>query len=163
MANNKFKITRQLGAVGKLFSIIPDTTAIINKAMDNGRPIIEKHMEQRQEKKKSLVKIDNVIDLPIDEARTFLESKGFIVSTILAKPNKKLSQSRPNEVVKMFPKPGKQSKGSLVKLFYVNDDIIETSRELIREETRRKEEINHSINESIKNIKNIIPFEKLKK
>lgn len=51
MPKTKLKLSRKLGSVGRLFSIIPDTTAIINKTIDNSRPIIEKHMDQRHENK----------------------------------------------------------------------------------------------------------------
>ncbi|GAA0053791.1 hypothetical protein ScFU53_07250 [Streptococcus canis] len=44
------KIIKAFGAVGKLISIIPDTTEIIGKTIDNSRPIIEKRMEPKHER-----------------------------------------------------------------------------------------------------------------
>ncbi|WP_422802289.1 PASTA domain-containing protein [Streptococcus thoraltensis] len=162
MVKTKLKMPRKLGSVGRLFSIIPDTTAIISKTIENGRPIIEKHMEQRHERQMSLVKIDNVVNLTLDEARQHLENQGFVVSSIPAKPAKKYARARENEVVQMFPKSGKQPKGYLVKLYYVNLDIINASQELIDEETRRTVERNQAISDTFENVKNVIPFNRKK-
>ncbi|MFU2181785.1 PASTA domain-containing protein [Streptococcus hyovaginalis] len=163
MPKTKLKLSRKLGSVGRLFSIIPDTTAIINKTIDNSRPIIEKHMDQRHEKQMSLIKIDNVVNLPLEEAKEHLERQGFVVSAILAKPSKKLAQVHLNEVVQMIPKSGKHLKGSLVKLYYVDLDVINASQELIDEETRRIVERNQTISDSFESVKNVIPFRHKKK
>ncbi|MDY3024573.1 PASTA domain-containing protein [Streptococcus hyovaginalis] len=163
MPKTKLKLSRKLGSVGRLFSIIPDTTAIINKTIDNSRPIIEKHMDQRHEKQMSLIKIDNVVNLPLEEAKEHLERQGFVVSAILAKPSKKLAQVHLNEVVHMIPKSGKHLKGSLVKLYYVDLDVINASQELIDEETRRIVERNQTIADSFESVKNVIPFRHKKK
>ncbi len=163
MPKTKLKLSRKLGPIGRLFSIIPDTTAIINKTIDNSRPIIEKHMDQRHEKQMSLIKIDNVVNLPLEEAKEHLERQGFVVSAILAKPSKKLAQVRLNEVVQMFPKSGKHLKGSLIKLYYVDLDVINASQELIDEETRRIVERNQTIADSFESVKNVIPFRHQKK
>lgn len=39
------KFSKSLGAFGKIISVIPDTTELIGKGMDNTRPIIEKYMD----------------------------------------------------------------------------------------------------------------------
>lgn len=44
------RIRKALGVVGKLMSIVPDTTEIIGKTIDNSRPIIEKRMEQNMKR-----------------------------------------------------------------------------------------------------------------
>ncbi|WP_218654337.1 PASTA domain-containing protein, partial [Streptococcus pluranimalium] len=107
MPKTKLKLSRKLGTLGRLFSIIPDTTAIIGKTIENSRPIIEKHMDQRHERQMTLVKIDNVVNLPLEEARQHLKNQGFTVSSIPAKPAKKYATARENEVVQMSPKSGK--------------------------------------------------------
>ena len=43
MAKTSKKLTKSLGPIGKLISIIPDTTELIGKAIDNSRPINEKN------------------------------------------------------------------------------------------------------------------------
>jgi len=47
------------------------------------------------------------------------------------KPNKKYRQetTRDNEVVDMIPKAGKFDKGSLIKLYYINQEIIDASNQ----------------------------------
>lgn len=67
------RFTKSLGTFGKMISIIPDTTELIGKAMDNTRPIVEKHMEQRQQKQENLRIIDDVINLSVDDAKAHLE------------------------------------------------------------------------------------------
>lgn len=163
MPKSKLNLSRKLGSVGKLFSIIPDTTAIIGKAIENGRPIIEKHMEQRYEKQLSLARVDNVVNLPRAEAHRHLENLGFVVADVLAKPSKKYASAQKDEVVQMTPKSGKYPKGSLIKLYYVDLNVIKASQELIDEETRRTVERHQSIADSIETVKNVIPFPKLKK
>lgn len=54
MAKTSKKLTKSLGPIGKLISIIPDTTELIGKAIDNSRPIIEKELDRRHEKKTDL-------------------------------------------------------------------------------------------------------------
>ncbi|MGQ9412587.1 PASTA domain-containing protein [Streptococcus pluranimalium] len=165
MPQTKLKLSRKLGALGRLFSIIPDTTAIIGKTIENSRPIIEKHMDQRHERQMTSVKIDNVVNLPLEEARQHLKNQGFTVSSIPAKPAKpakKYATARENEVVQMSPKSGKHLKGSLVKLYYVDLDIIAASQELIDDETRRTVERNQTISDTFENVKNVIPFSKKK-
>ena len=163
MPKTKLKLSRKLGTIGRLFSIIPDTTAIIGKTIENSRPIIEKHMDQRHERQMTLVKIDNVVNLPLEEARQHLKNQGFTVSSIPAKPAKKYATARENEVVQMSPKSGKHLKGSLVKLYYVDLEIIAASQELIDDETRRTVERNQTISDTFENVKNVIPFSKIKK
>ncbi|HHH5009389.1 TPA: hypothetical protein ACP0RR_000117 [Streptococcus pyogenes] len=72
------RIRKALGVVGKLMSIVPDTTEIIGKTIDNSRPIIEKRMEQKHEKEMQLRTIDDVINLPVDQAQAHLEQLGFL-------------------------------------------------------------------------------------
>ncbi|MGI1782505.1 PASTA domain-containing protein, partial [Streptococcus uberis] len=76
------KFSKSLGAFGKIISVIPDTTELIGKGMDNTRPIIEKYMDQRQARQESLRTVDDVINLPLDQAKEHLEKQGFVVASI---------------------------------------------------------------------------------
>lgn len=129
------RIRKALGVVGKLMSIVPDTTEIIGKTIDNSRPIIEKRMEQKHEKEMQLRTIDDVINLPVDQAQAHLEQLGFVVATIPAKPHKKWLHSNLNEVVAMSPKSGKYKIGSLIKLYYITVDVLEKSQDLLDKKT----------------------------
>lgn len=46
------RIRKALGVVGKLMSIVPDTTEIIGKTIDNSRPIISKNVWNKNMKKR---------------------------------------------------------------------------------------------------------------
>ncbi|AGM98801.1 PASTA domain-containing protein [Streptococcus iniae] len=153
------RFTKSLGTFGKMISIIPDTTELIGKAMDNTRPIVEKHMEQRQQKQENLRIIDDVINLSVDDAKAHLEKIGFVVATIPAKPNKIWLSNSLNEVVSMSPRGGKRELGSLVKLYYINLDVLEKSQELRDQDTLRTVEFNQKVADAFDTVKHLkIPF-----
>lgn len=83
-------------------------------------------------KEMQLRTIDDVINLPVDQAQAHLEQLGFVVATIPAKPHKKWLHSNLNEVVAMSPKSGKYKIGSLIKLYYITVDVLEKKSRLIR-------------------------------
>ncbi|MGT2887340.1 PASTA domain-containing protein [Streptococcus didelphis] len=157
----KIKLRRSFGTLGKLFTIIPDTTELIGKGMENTRPIIEKYMDQRQKRLEGLKTIDDVINLPVDDAEAHLEKQGFVVATIPAKPNKKWLEAGLNEVVSMSPRAGKHKIGSLIKLYYVNLDVLEKSQSLLEEDNLKIVERNQKISDTLDTVKHIkIPFGK---
>ncbi|HGI4296004.1 TPA: PASTA domain-containing protein [Streptococcus agalactiae] len=131
MAKTSKKLTKSLGPIGKLISIIPDTTELIGKAIDNSRPIIEKELDRRHEKKQTYTQLDNVVHLDINDAQVYLEQRHFNVSRIVAEPNSKWTTLHPNQVVNMSPKAGRVRIGSLVKLYYITEDILEESKTLL--------------------------------
>ncbi|AUP34815.1 hypothetical protein SaSA346_0836 [Streptococcus agalactiae] len=129
MAKTSKKLTKSLGPIGKLISIIPDTTELIGKAIDNSRPIIEKELDRRHEKKKqTYTQLDNVVHLDINDAQVYLEQRHFNVSRIVAEPNSKWATLHPNQVVNMSPKAGRVRIGSLVKLYYITIEINKHDR-----------------------------------
>lgn len=134
------KLKKVFGSVGKLISIIPDTTELIGKTIENTRPIIEKELDRRHTYKNSLVRLDNVIHLNIDEAKEFLEHKGFKVVTVLAQPSTKYIDYERHQVVKMVPTSGKYTENTLVKLYYINDTILAKSHDLSLEKQIKKQE-----------------------
>lgn len=117
--------------LNKLVDIIPDTTKIIGDTVQAAAPIVDKALDRQHEKNLSQIQVPNVIDLDAEEAKRHLEEIGFRVTLTLVKPNKKYSQetTRDNEVVDMIPKAGKLDKGSLIKLYYINQEIIDASNQ----------------------------------
>ena len=117
--------------LNKLVDIIPDTTKIIGDTVQATAPIVDKALDRQHEKNLSQIQVPNVIDLDVEEAKRHLEETGFRVTLTLVKPNKKYRQetTRDNEVVDMIPKAGKFDKGSLVKLYYINQEIIDASNQ----------------------------------
>ncbi|MGT2932697.1 PASTA domain-containing protein [Streptococcus catagoni] len=157
----KGRLIKSLGALGKMIAIIPDTTELISKGMDNTRPIVEKFIDQRQERHKHLRSVDNVINLAVIEAKEHLEKQGFVVATIPARADKKYVTSTLNEVVAMSPRGGKRNVGSLIKLYYINLDVLEKSQKLLEEHNLKAVERNQKISDSLENLKHIkIPFGK---
>lgn len=155
------KFSKSLGVFGKIISIIPDTTEIIGKGLDNGRPIVEKYMDQKQAREEKLKSLDNVINLPVEEARQHLEKQGFVVATIPVRPDKKWLKASLDEVVIMSPRSGKLPVGSLVKLYYVTYDVLEKSQEILDQENLRIVERNQKIADTLETVKHIkMPFGK---
>ena len=117
--------------LNKLVDIIPDTTKIIGDTVQAAAPIVDKALDRQHEKNLSQIQVPNVIDLDAEEAKRHLEEIGFRVTLTLVKPNKKYRQetTRDNEVVDMIPKAGKFDKGSLIKLYYINQEIIDASNQ----------------------------------
>ena len=117
--------------LNKLVDIIPDTTKIIGDTVQATVPILDKALDRQHEKNLSQIQVPNVIDLDVEEAKRHLEEIGFRVTLTLVKPNKKYRQetTRDNEVVAMIPKAGKFDKGSLIKLYYINQEIIDASNQ----------------------------------
>ncbi len=117
--------------LNKLVDIIPDTTKIIGDTVQAAAPIVDKALDRQHEKNLSQIQVPNVIDLDVEEAKRHLEEIGFRVTLTLVKPNKKYRQetTRDNEVVDMIPKAGKFDKGSLIKLYYINQEIIDASNQ----------------------------------
>ncbi|MGG8342803.1 PASTA domain-containing protein [Streptococcus uberis] len=155
------KFSKSLGAFGKIISVIPDTTELIGKGMDNTRPIIEKYMDQKQAREEKLKSLDNVINLPVEEARQHLEKQGFVVATIPVRPDKKWLKASLDEVVIMSPRSGKLPVGSLVKLYYVTYDVLEKSQEILDQDNLKKVERNQKIADTLETVKHIkMPFGK---
>lgn len=155
------KLTKSLGALGKIISVIPDTTELIGKGMDNTRPIIEKYMDQRQAHQESLRTVDDVINLPLDQAKEHLEKQGFVVASIPAKPDEKWLTASINEVVSMSPRAGRHRLGSLVKLYYVTIEVLEKSQSLLDQDNLKKVERNQKIADTLETVKHIkMPFGK---
>ncbi|WP_392452635.1 PASTA domain-containing protein [Streptococcus parasuis] len=117
--------------LNKLVDIIPDTTKIIGDTVQAAAPIVDKALDRQHEKNLSQIQVPNVIDLDVEKAKRHLEEIGFRVTLTLVKPNKKYRQetTRDNEVVDMIPKAGKFDKGSLIKLYYINQEIIDASNQ----------------------------------
>lgn len=153
------KFSKSLGVFGKIISIIPDTTEIIGKGLDNGRPIVEKYMDQKQAREEKLKSLDNVINLSVEEARQHLEKQGFVVATIPVRPDKKWLKASLDEVVIMSPRSGKLPVGSLVKLYYVTYDVLEKSQAIFDQENLRTVERNQKIADTFESFKHIkLPF-----
>ena len=122
------KMGKLLGAANMILSVIPDTVEIVGKITDKTAPIVDKHLDRKHQYKKSLVAIPNLLDVDIQQAREHLEGLGLQVIVVLAKPNKKYIKADAGEVVAMVPRSGKVQPGSLIKLYYVDELVIEASK-----------------------------------
>lgn len=116
---------------GKLAIKIADkvlkTDAFSEIAKSSGA-VIGKAVDQHLDSRKELIEVPNVIELKVSEAKAYLEKIGFEVHVILDKPKNKYKDLSENQVVNMIPKSGKVKQGSLIKLYFVNQGVINSSR-----------------------------------
>lgn len=122
------KMGKLLGAANMIFSVIPDTVEVVERITDKAAPIVDKHLDRQHQYKQSLVAIPNLLDVDVQQAKEHLEGLGLQVIVLLAKPNKRYAKADAGEVVAMLPRSGKVRPGSLVKLYYVDDHVVEESK-----------------------------------
>ena len=142
------KVSKTIGALGTVISKIPDLTEVAGRTIDATAPIIEKNIDRYHHYKNSLIKLDNVVDLPLDVARRHLENKGFVVTPVLVKPARKYANEREMEVVAIHPKLGKYEPGTLVKLYYLDQATIVQSQTIKHTQKEKTKQ-------SIKSISNL--------
>lgn len=156
------KIGKLIGAVGNLFAI-PDAINAVKHVADKASPIIEKELDRRHTHKQSLIALDNVIDVPLDYAVSHLEAKGFTVLPILSKPKARFANERPMEVVAMHPKPGHYEANRLIKLYFVDDEVIAMSQALKTQETQPLKNLQEHVNQHLNKVKAVkLPLGKKK-
>ncbi|WP_161980128.1 hypothetical protein [Streptococcus sp. S784/96/1] len=156
------KLRKLFGAVGNLLAI-PDTIDAIKHVTDKTTPIIEKELDRRYEHKQSLIQLDDVHNVPLDYAQILLESRGFTVLPILAKAHTKYANKRALEVVAMQPRPGKHQPNTLVKLYFVNDEIIEQSQMLKKQTANYLAMLQKNVNQQLDSLKKVkLPLGKKK-
>ena len=122
------KMGKLLGAANMIFSVIPNTVEVVERITDKAAPIVDKHLDRQHQYKQSLVAIPNLLDVDVQQAKEHLEGLGLQVIVLLAKPNKRYTKADAGEVVAMLPRSGKVRPGSLVKLYYVDDHVVEESK-----------------------------------
>lgn len=155
--------SQKLGKAAGIFSSIlgiPEMIDGIGKVVDKAAPIVEKNIDRRHEHLQSLVPIPNLIDVDIDQAKQHLEKNGLSVIAILAKPNKRYAKADLGEVVAMHPKSGKLLPGGLVKLYYVDETVIEQSQRLVIMAELKKEASRTRFKENVQNLQDFLPRRK---
>ncbi|MEX2805533.1 PASTA domain-containing protein [Streptococcus sp. H31] len=148
---------KKLNRAGKIISILPDTTEIINRAVDNTRPIIEKELDRHHERQEAYKEIDNVLHLNVEEAKKHLENQGFTVSMIPATPQIKYAKFLPNQVVSMYPKKKKAKLGSLIKLYYLDQASLNANIILLNEQKSKVQRFGRTLSNPLKRGKKIFP------
>ncbi|HEL1618991.1 TPA: PASTA domain-containing protein [Streptococcus suis] len=114
-------------------------------------PAVEKAIAAKINHNKTLIQLPNVRRLNVYEAKEVLEAKGFVVLTMLVKADKKYLDYSDDSVVAMNPKPGKYELGTLVKLSYVDHDVLEKAQEIKVREKQKQEEFQKEVGRRIDN------------
>ncbi len=143
------KWTKALGAVGKVIAVLPDTTEIIGRAIDNTRPIIENELKRHHDHSDSLIELDNVVHLDIKDAKKLLENQGFVVREILENPQVKYATLTANQVIKVHPRTKRAKIGSLVKLYYLDQRAINASAIIETQKREKSEQLTKKVAESL--------------
>lgn len=162
MAKSK-KWTKVLGTVGKVISVLPDTTEIIGRAIDNTRPIIKKELDRHNDRKTAYTDLDNVIHLDVQDATQILENQGFLVRSITVNPNAKYADAPANQVINMYPRSKTAKIGSLIKLYYVDQEVLNASSILANEQREKTEKLGKKVFDSLNGAKTIFDNKKNRK
>ena len=112
-------------------------------------PAVEKAIAAKISHNKTLVQLPNVRRLNVYEAKEVLEAKGFVVLTMLVKADKKYLEYSDDSVVAMNPKPGKYESETLVKLSYVDHDVLEKAQEIKVREKQKQEKFQKEVGRRI--------------
>lgn len=153
------KAGKALGTVGNVLGIL-DAVNIVDKVSGHAAPIIDKAVERHYDLKKEMITVQNLTHLPIEQATTILENLGFIVVPILLKPDKKYASKTADEVITMVPKSGQLKQGSVIKLYYINQDNLSSSQELMAEQERKTKAFIQKMTDGLAAAKQAIPKQK---
>ena len=156
------KAGKALGTVGNVLGIL-DAVNIVDKVSGHAAPIIDKAVERHYDLKKDMISIQNLAHLPLDQATAILEDLGFIVVPILLKPDKKYASKATDEVISMVPKSGQLKKGSVIKLYYLNQDNLSVSQELMAEQERKTKAFLQKMTDGLAAAKQALPKQKTTK
>lgn len=114
-------------------------TGVLDKVIASGTNLAQEKMKNRED----YLALPNVIDLNKTEAKQHLEEMGFRVSFVEALPKKKYYDKKSNVIVRMMPAPTMKTKqikiGSLIKLYYLSDEIINKSAKLYQDSLEKRE------------------------
>lgn len=157
------KWTKALGSVSKVIAVLPDTTQIIGKAIDNTRPIIEKELDRHNDRKTAYIELNNVIHLDFEDAKEILENQGFLVRGITVNPNVKYANAPLNQVVRMYPRTKKAKVGSLVKLYYTDQEVVNASYILAEEQREKNEQLGQKVVDTVTGVKSVFKQKKTPK
>lgn len=82
--------------------------------------------------KDKYVRVPDVRDLLVSDAEKVLSELGFDVHLILDKPNVRYANERVEEVTRVVPNSKKLVKGSLIKVYYLDNFGLEESKNLAK-------------------------------
>ena len=82
--------------------------------------------------KDKYVRVPDVRDLFVSDAEKVLSELGFDVHLILDKPNARYANERVEEVIRVVPNCKKLVKGSLIKVYYLDNFGLEESKNLAK-------------------------------
>ncbi|MCP1638683.1 hypothetical protein J2T50_000376 [Streptococcus gallinaceus] len=154
------KLGKAAGVLNTVFSVIPDTVAIVGDITAKAAPIVDKHLEYNRAYKERLIQVPNLLDVPVKEAKRLLEERDLVVLTIPVKPTLKYAQADTDEVLHMTPKSGKVVPASIVKLYYLTAEVKRASQHMAEIDALKKEEQNRKIQESFKKVTDFLPKKK---
>ncbi|EGO9940322.1 PASTA domain-containing protein [Enterococcus faecium] len=116
--------------VGKVAKVTAKALVNNSKVQDFGMNIAQNAMNKKDSNK---IKMPNLIDVSVEDAIKIASKKELHGVKILATPKSSYANLSKNMVVYTDPKPNKTVK-DLIKLYYLDDKVIEQSKRLKQEE-----------------------------
>lgn len=115
-----------------------------NNIVKEAAPIVDKALDRQYEHQKNLVKVPNLVDMPLQAAQDYCEEIGLKAVLIELPPHAKYASYRPNRIIDTEPKPnllqGGVLKGSLIKLRYIDEETLAESKLKVKKEHQKKVE-----------------------
>lgn len=150
MAKKGKGFVNAIGKLGKEFGkeVIADTVLgamdMANNIVKEAAPIVDKALDRQYEHQKNLVKVPNLVDMPLQAAQDYCEEIGLRAVLIELPAHAKYASYRPNRIIDTDPKPsllqGGVLKGSLIKLRYIDDETLAESKLKAKKADQKKTE-----------------------
>ncbi|MGT2785285.1 PASTA domain-containing protein [Streptococcus merionis] len=98
---------------------------VVAPIVASAAPMVKDVIDQQNEAKKDYIQLPNLVDMRLTDAIGHLERLHFVPQEMLVEPHKKYLTKKVDYVLQMDPKPGKYPEGTLVKIYYMNADILD--------------------------------------
>lgn len=142
------KAGKALGTVGNVLAIF-DAVAMVDKVTGHAAPLVDKAIDRHYDSQKDLISLQDLTDLDRELASQHLTAMGLVVVELIAKPKKAYAHHQLGQVVQMVPRQGKLRKGSMVKLYYLDEKSLAQSQKLLADEQKRQQELKDRLKKQV--------------
>lgn len=105
---------------------------LVKSAIKISTPLVAGSLAYLKHNKELYTEIPDVRDLNINDAHKILTDRGFSCHKIILDANYKYHNKKINTVIKVYPSSKKVKKDSIIKLYYLDEEILEKSKYLYK-------------------------------
>lgn len=129
------KQAKNLLKVAGALAALPGVVDAVQGVVKEGAPLVKEALARMHEENRRKVTLPDLRDMSLEQAQEYLESIGLQSVGIRAKARKEYATALKGEVVSTLPKGGIVAPEIIVKLYYVDEAVMDESKELA--ETRK--------------------------